>query len=228
MKVTVRCFASVRELLGASELELELADGATLAELERVLCERAPELRRLSFARAVNRAYAKGDAVLRDGDEVALIPPISGGDPRADRWRFELVDGPIDPRPLEDEVRTDRDGAIVTFAGVTRDHNDGRAVARLGYEAYDEMAHEVVERLFADVAARHEVGRMRVAHRLGDVPVGSASIVVVVAAPHRAPAFAACRELMDRIKAEVPIFKREFFADGGGSRWVGELPDAGG
>lgn len=226
MKITVRCFASVRELLGGELLEVDVPDGTTVEGLKRKLAEDAPALLRLPLAQAVNRAYAAPDRVLADGDEVAFIPPISGGDVgEPERLRFELVDGAIDARALEAECRTDRDGAVVTFAGVTRDHNDGQRVRALSYEAYAEMAGPVMDRILAEVTAAHEIGRVRVAHRLGDVPLGESSVVVVVAAPHRAPAFDACRAIMDRLKAEVPIFKKEHL-DGpdGGSRWVGDLP----
>lgn len=224
MKVTVRCFATVRELLGAESLDVELAEGTTVQGLLEQLAAGAPDLLRLPLARAVNRAYAPADRVLEDGDEVAFIPPISGGgDAPADA--FELVRGAIDPRVLEDVCRTDRDGAVVTFVGVTRNHHDGRSVRGLSYEAYPEMVESTMQKILAEVRVGRELGRIRVAHRLGDVPVGEASVVVVVAAPHRAPAFDACRELMDRLKAEVPIFKKEWFDDPeGGSRWVGELP----
>jgi molybdopterin converting factor subunit 1 len=224
MKVTVRCFASVRELLGAESLEVDLDEGTTVQGLLEQLATRAPDLLRLPLAHAVNRVYAPADRVLAEGDEIAFIPPISGGmgEPLD---VFTLVDGPIDPRALEDACRTDRDGAVVTFVGVTRNHHDGRAVRGLSYEAYAEMAEPVMQRIFAEIRIDRELGRMRVAHRLGDVPVGAASVVVVVAAPHRAPAFDACRELMDRLKAEVPIFKKEWFDEpDGGSQWVGELP----
>ena len=224
MKVTVRCFASVRELLGAESLDVEVEDGTTLQGLLEHLAERAPDLLRLPLARAVNRSYAPADRVLADGDEVAFIPPISGGmDAPLDG--FELVDGPLDQQALETACRTDRDGALVTFVGFTRNHHDGRAVRGLSYEAYGEMAEPVMLRILAEVRAGRELGRIRVAHRLGDVPVGEASVIVVVAAPHRAPAFDVCQEVMDRLKAEVPIFKKEWFDDpDGGSRWVGELP----
>lgn len=231
MKVTVRCFASVRELLGAERLEVEVPDGTTVEGLKAILAERAPALSRLPLAQAVNRGYAAPDRALADGDEVAFIPPISGGSDRADpgedppRVAFELVDGPLDARALEAACRTDGDGAVVTFAGVTRDHNDGQAVRGLCYEAYEEMARPVMERILAEALAAHEVGRIRVAHRLGEVPVGEASVLVVVAAAHRGPAFDACRAVMDRLKAEVPIFKKEWLdGPGGGARWVGELP----
>lgn len=223
IRVTVRCFAAVREALGADVLTVELPMGATVAELRAELVRRAAALAGLPVAYAVNRAYADPATVLRDGDEAALIPPISGGSPTA-RTAFVLQQEPLDPRALEAECRTDADGAVVTFAGTTRDHNDGAAVVSLAYEAYPEMAEQVVQRLMADACARFAITRVRVAHRLGLVPLGEASIVVVVSSAHRGPAFDACRWLMDRIKHEAPIWKREQLRDGGGSRWVGELP----
>lgn len=225
VKVNVRCFAMVRELLGRERLELDLPEGSTLVTLKEHLAKQAPDLLRLPFVMAVNQEYAQADQVLAEGDEVALIPPISGGDPAAERFRFDLSHEALDPRRLEDEVRQDADGAVVTFAGVSRDHNDGRAVAGLSYQSYEEMAHKVMLQLFAEVEAKFEIGRMRVAHRLGEVPIGAASVIVVVSSVHRGPAFDACRYLMDRLKATVPIFKQERFADSkGGSHWVGELP----
>lgn len=227
----MRLFASARELLGAESLDLELADGATVATAKEVLAERAPDFARLPLAQAVNRAYAADDAVLADGDELAFIPPISGGAPEPPRFAFSLHDGELDARALERACRSDRDGALCTFVGVTRDHNDGQRVKGLAYEAYAEMAEPVLLRICAEVVAAEEargreVGRIRVAHRLGEVPVGEASVVVVVAAPHRGPAFDVCHEVMDRLKKEVPIFKKEWLDDGSGeSRWVGELPD---
>lgn len=234
MKVTVRCFAMVRELLGADELEVEVADGTTLEGLKAQLGGDAPELLRMPLAHAVNQTYCQPEQVLQDGDEVAFIPPISGGAPGESAdvdatgtpWcRFELSPDPLDPRALEAETRTDHDGAVVTFAGVTRDHNDGARVRGLSYEAYAPMVEKVVAGILADARAAHEVSRIRVAHRLGDVPIGEASILVVVASAHRGPAFEAGRYVMDRLKAEAPIFKREWLeGPDGESRWVGELP----
>lgn len=221
MNVTVRCFAMVRELLGQDRLEVELPDGASVEDLLRKLADDSPELPRLPLAFAVNQAYAKSDHVLAEGDEVALIPPISGGEPV-----FTFSRETLDPRSLESSVRSDHDGAIVTFAGVTRDHNEGDRVRGLSYEAYEEMAVRVVEAIVADARQQFEIGAVRVAHRLGDVPIGEASILVVVASAHRGPAFDACRFVMDRIKREAPIFKREWLeGDDGQSRWVGELPE---
>ncbi|MCA8944192.1 MAG: molybdenum cofactor biosynthesis protein MoaE [Planctomycetes bacterium] len=223
MNVTVRCFAMVRDLFGAGEFEVELPDGATLEVLRTKLAERAPDLLRLPLAHAVNQEYCRTDRRLVDGDEVAFIPPISGGGESVSQ--FEFVREPIDARALEHQVRTDHDGAVVTFAGVTRDHNEGETVRGLSYEAYEEMAHRVVGRIMEDARAQFDVGRIRVTHRLGDVPIGEASIVVVVASAHRGPAFEGCRFVMDRIKAEAPIFKREWLeGPDGESRWVGDLP----
>jgi molybdopterin synthase catalytic subunit len=227
IRVTVRCFAAVREALGTDRLTVDLADGTTVDALRRQLGDGAPKLLRLPLAFAVNRDYSRGDRPLHDGDEVAFIPPISGGSGARDLYRLDLVHGALDPRALEAECRTDADGAMVTFAGTTRDHNDGAAVLSLRYEAYVEMANKVMCALFEDAIRRFPITRARVAHRLGEVPVGEASIVVVVTSPHRGPAFDACRWLMDRIKHEVPIWKLEQLRDGDGTRWVGDLPKPG-
>lgn len=222
MNVTVRCFAAAREALGQDLFECEVAPGTTVSALRATLLARAPALAAVRFVCAVNRAYARDDQELRAGDEVALIPPISGGAPA--RFAFAFVRGEIDARTLEHEVRTDHDGAVVTFTGVTRDHHEGAAVRTLHYEAYEAMAAELMRELFEAAARQFEIGRARVVHRLGEVPIGAASVVVVVAAPHRGAAFDACRFLMDRLKASVPVFKREVLAGDAGQRWIGELP----
>lgn len=228
VRVTLRCFAAVREALGTDALVVEVVAGTTLEGLRQKLAAGTPGLSRIPVAFAQNRDYARGDSVLRDGDEVAFIPPISGGSGANDPYRFELCDGPIDARRLEAECRTDADGAVVTFAGTTRDHNDGAAVVSLRYETYPEMAHKVMVGLFEAASRQFPITRARVVHRLGEVPVGEASVVVVVSSPHRGPAFDACRFLMDRLKSEVPIWKRELLRDGAGERWVGDLPRLGG
>jgi len=228
VRVTVRCFASVRELLGADALDVEVPAGTTVEGLRQQLGRDRPLLLRLPVAYAVNRDYARADRMLAPGDEVAFIPPISGGEGGAALYRFELHAGPLDARALEAECRSDADGAVVTFTGTTRDHNDGATVEALRYEAYPEMAQGVMCELFEATIKRYPVTRVRVAHRLGEVPVGEASVVVVVAAPHRGPAFDACRFLIDRLKGEVPIWKLERLRDGDAARWVGELPRPGG
>lgn len=224
LAITVRCFAAVRELLGAAELSLEVAAGTTVDGLRQLLAVDHPGLLRLPLAFAVNRDYARADTVLAAGDEVAFIPPISGGSGEAEVFRFELCTGPIDARALEADCRTDADGAVVTFTGTTRDHNDGAAVLSLRYETYPEMAQKVMRTLFEDTVRQFPITRARVAHRLGEVPVGEASVVVVVSSPHRGPAFEACRYLMDRLKHEVPIWKQEQLRDGAAVRWIGDLP----
>lgn len=222
--VTVRCFAAVREALGADELQLDVPAGTTVGGLRQLLIERAPSLARVPVAFAVNREYARAELQLSAGDEVALIPPISGGSGSRDLYRFDLVLGEIDARALEAECRTNADGAVLTFSGTTRDNNDGAAVVSLRYEAYAEMAQKVMCTLFEEAIKRFPITRARVVHRLGEVPVGQASVVVVVASPHRGPAFDACRFLMDRLKNEVPIWKQEQLRDGDTLRWVGDLP----
>ncbi len=222
--VTLRCFAAVREALGTDDMQVDVPRGTTVEGLRALLGQRTPQLLRVPVAYAVNRDYARADTVLADGDEVALIPPISGGAGGHELYRFDLSHAPLDARALEQQCRTDADGAIVTFTGTTRGDNDGAAVLSLRYEAYTEMAHKVMCGLFEEAIKRFPITRARVAHRLGDVPVGEASVVVVVASAHRGPAFDACRFLMDRVKNEVPIWKREQLRDADGVRWVGELP----
>jgi molybdopterin synthase catalytic subunit len=228
VRVTLRCFAAVREALGTDSLAVEVPTGTTLEGLRQKLAAEHPGLSRVPVAFAQNRDYARGDSVLRDGDEVAFIPPISGGSGARELYRFDLVHEPIDPRVLEAECRTDADGAVITFLGTTRDHNDGAAVQLLQYEAYPEMAQRVMCSLFEEALKRHPITRARVVHRLGEVPIGEVSVAIVVASPHRGPAFEACRFLIDRLKNEVPIWKREQLRDGDGSRWIGELPRRGG
>lgn len=224
MNVTLRCFAAVRELVGQDELSLELAEGVTVGGLLDELEARFPGVRSIPLARAVNRSYVDLDHVLQEGDEVAFIPPISGGSGEAPRAKFEFCSEPLERSAFEVGLRSDADGAIVSFAGVTRDHHEGQSVEGLSYEAYEEMAVEVGMRLLESVLERHEIRRAWVQHRLGPVPIGEASVLIAVASAHRGPAFAACAEVMDRIKKEVPIFKRETLRSGD-QRWVGDLPD---
>ncbi|MBL9079494.1 MAG: molybdenum cofactor biosynthesis protein MoaE [Planctomycetes bacterium] len=227
VRVTLRCFAAIREALGVESLLVEVPGGTTIEGLRQKLGAERPALLRIPVAYAVNRDYARAESVLRDGDEVAFIPPISGGSGARDLYRFDLVHGPIDPRALEVECRTDADGAVVTFLGTTRDHNDGAAVVHLEYEAYPEMAQRILCALFEEAIKRYPITRARVVHRLGVVPIGEASVAIVVASPHRGPAFDACRFLIDRLKTEVPIWKRERLRAADGERWIGDLPRPG-
>jgi molybdopterin synthase catalytic subunit/molybdopterin converting factor small subunit len=209
MQIRVRLFAALRERAGIAERQLELAEGASVADVWREL-ELGDEPPGIAYAR--NREYASRDTVLADGDEVALIPPVSGGG-------FRVTDGPLDLGALVDEVRDPSAGAIATFVGTTRDHSRGRTVAHLEYDAYPEMAEAEMARIAIAVGDRHAITRIAMAHRTGHVPIGEASVMIAVSAPHRAAALEACREAIDTLKQTVPVWKKEVFE--GGEEWIG-------
>jgi MoaE-MoaD fusion protein len=198
MRVTVRLFAGLRERAGTNELELDLPDGArvrdALAEVEEIAAG-------VPLVMAVNREYADAEAPLAAGDELALIPPVSGGAVTAP-W-VRVTDEPLSLDALAARVRDPGAGAVVTFAGVTRE------VARLEYEAYAEMAEERMAAIVAEAIARHGLRAAAAEHRVGDVALSEPSVIVAVSAPHRGEAFAGAREIIDRIKAEAPIWKKE-------------------
>jgi MoaE-MoaD fusion protein len=207
VEVTVRLFAMLRERAGTSELKLELPDGARVRDAIAALDGLAGGV---PVVMAVNREYAGEDALLDAGDELALIPPVSGGATAVAHAR--VTSEPLSLDALVERVRDPRAGATVTFQGVTR------AVERLDYEAYVEMAEQRIAAIVADAIERHALCGAAAEHRVGTVPLSEPSVAVAVSAPHRAEAFAAARELIDRIKAEAPIWKRE--VDGGEGRWV--------
>jgi MoaE-MoaD fusion protein len=202
MEVTVRLFAMLRERAGTGTLTLELPEPARVADALTALEGLADGL---PLVMAVNREYADGDAVLKPGDELALIPPVSGGEPY-------VTAAPLSLDRLVARVRDPRAGAVVTFQGVTRD------VERLEYEAYVEMAEVRIQAIVADAIERHGLTAAVAEHRVGDVPLSEPSVAVAVSAPHRGEAFAGAREIIDRIKAEAPIWKKE--VDGDDARWV--------
>jgi MoaE-MoaD fusion protein len=191
VKVSVRLFAGLREAAGRDELELELPDGARVADALAQVQHLAPGT---SLVLAVNREYAARDVVLVEGDELAVVPPVSGG---------EVVEGELSLDAVAARVADPRAGAVVTFSGVTRD------VDFLDYEAYAEMAGAKIDAIVAEAIERHGLCRAAADHRFGRVPLGEASVVVAASAPHRPEAFAGAREIIDRIKAEAPIWKRE-------------------
>jgi MoaE-MoaD fusion protein len=202
----VRLFAVLRELSGSEQVELELPSDASVADALRALSRvRGLEgvLERIPVQMAVNREYASRDTLLHAEDELALIPPLSGGASRA-----TVRDSPLDVQALLDEVRDPRAGAVVGFAGVTRE------VPVLDYEAYREMAGERIEEIVRECVERHGLCAAAAEHRVGAVALGEPSVVVAASAPHRAQAFEGAREIIDRIKAEAPIWKREHAADG--------------
>ena len=224
MRITVRLFAGVRERAGAGVMALSLPDGATVEEaVEAVLRELGGE--RVLPSRlltAVNEEYVRRDTVLLDGDELALIPPVSGGSGVRSPEAPEVVitEGVLDVAPVVERVRSDRDGCVVTFVGVTRDHNEGRRVRYLEYEAYRPMAERKMAEVIAEMKARWEIGSVAVAHRLGRVDIGETSLVVAVSAAHRGPAFEAVAYFVDELKKVVPIWKKEYFE--GGEVWIGD------
>jgi MoaE-MoaD fusion protein len=219
MTVTVRLFAVLRERVGSDSIEVELDDGATVAEALERLAER-PELsdllERMPVRMAVNRDYADGDTALSPGDELALVPPVSGGSPDS-QVHARVTDEPLSLETLSRLVSRPAAGAIVCFQGTTRE------VPELEYEAYAEMAEERIAVILVECIERHGLEAAAAEHRVGTVPLRETSVVVAVSAAHREQAFAGAREAIDRIKAEAPIWKRE--VDAAGSRWVeGTIP----
>ena len=213
MEITVRLFAMLRERAGAGEVALDLPDGARVADALRALEDLAAGL---PLVMAVNREYASEEHVLEPGDELALIPPVSGGSTRAAPW-VRVSSEPLSPEALTERVRDPRAGAVVTFQGVTRE------VELLRYEAYIEMAEERLGAIAREAVDRHGLCAAAVEHRIGEVPLSEPSVAVAVSAPHRGEAFAGAREVIDRVKAEAPIWKQE--VDQGEGRWVsGQAP----
>jgi molybdopterin synthase catalytic subunit len=211
MRVRVRLFAMLRERAGTGELELELPDGARVRDaLERLTDVAAG----MPVLMAVNREYADEDALLSPGDELALIPPVSGGEAAVTHAR--VTGDPLSLDALVALVRDPRAGAVVTFAGVTRE------VERLEYEAYAEMAEERIARIVEEAVAAHGLCAAAAEHRVGAVALGEPSVLVAVSAPHRPEAFAGARAIIDRVKAEAPIWKRE--VEGEDARWVEGTP----
>jgi MoaE-MoaD fusion protein len=207
--VVVRLFAGLRERAGTGERRVELPDGSTAGDVWAAL-ELGEEPRGLLYA--VNKEYAGRGRQLSDGDEVALIPPVSGGAVR-------LSEEPLDLAAAVAEVADERAGAIVTFIGTTRVESRGRTVIHLEYEAYEGMAERVMDGLTASLQERHDVCRVAIHHRVGRVGIGEQSVVIAVSAPHRHDALAACREAIDTLKETVPLWKKEVYE--GGEEWIG-------
>ena len=210
VRVAVKLFAALREQAGVRERELELADGARVDDVWPAL-GLGDEPRGLVYA--LNRAYVERSALLADGDEVALIPPVSGGD-------FVLSEAPLSLETVVAEVASDDAGAIATFVGTTRARSRGRDVVRLEYEAYEGMAESEMERIATVLRERHDVLEVAIHHRVGRVEIGETSVVIAVSAAHRAAALEACREAIDTLKQTVPLWKKELYV--GGEEWIGQ------
>lgn len=227
MHVTVKLFASLRELAGSSDLDEEFeGDSVTVAEFRERFAERVPALKPQleSVAIAVNEEYTRrGDAAIRDGDVVALIPPIAGG---ADQLaagenavapHFLCTDQMLDRDALRELVRTDAAGAVVLFEGIVRNHHEGHEVLRLEYEAYGPMAEKQLAGVAAEVLrdyANREVYDIAAHHRTGPMGIGDVSLLVAVSAAHRKDAFDAALRTVDRIKETVPVWKKEYGPNG--------------
>jgi MoaE-MoaD fusion protein len=207
MRVHVRLFAGLRERAGWSQRDLD--DVARVSDVWDALGlgDEPPGL-----LYAVNKAYVERDHELADGDEVALIPPVSGG-------AFLLSEQPLSLEAVVEEVASDEAGAIATFVGTTRIHSRGRTVTQLEYEAYEGMAEQVMAEIAAELKARYELCEVAIHHRIGRVGIGERSVVIAVSAPHRQAALAACKDAIDTLKERVPLWKKEVYA--GGEEWIG-------
>ncbi|MFQ5430618.1 MAG: molybdenum cofactor biosynthesis protein MoaE [Phycisphaerae bacterium] len=217
--IVVRFFGPARDLAGENEIRLTVPEGETVGNVAGLLSERYPKLgAALGIRLAVNRAYAAMNQVLADGDEVAVIPPVSGGAPTT---RVSLTQEEIDPRALAAEMLQDQAGAIASFVGVVRAEvsETGKDLAALEYHAYEEMAMEQMRAIRRRAGEKFEILDAAIVHRLGRLPRGETSIGVVVVAAHREAAFDACRWIVDRMKEDVPIWKKDCWADGSAS-WV--------
>jgi MoaE-MoaD fusion protein len=206
VSVTVRVFAGLRERAGWSEREIE-AGAVSEVWMQLGLGEEPPGL-----LYAVNQEYATPSTPLADGDEVAIIPPVSGGS-------FRLVDGPLDLGAVIAEVEDEHAGAIATFQGTVRRQSRGRQVIGLEYEAYAGMAEKVMTEIADGVKGRYELCEVAIAHRTGRCEVGEVSVAIAVSAPHRQDALSACRDVIDELKEHVPLWKKELYE--GGEEWIG-------
>ena len=221
MDVEVRYFAMIREIVGRSGERRAVVEGATAGDLFDALAAEYPRLERLKpmVLPMVNQAYVTVDHPLREGDEVAFIPPVSGGEAK----RFRIQSEPLDAREIESLAAGPGAGAVATFTGTVRDHGRGKSVTHLEYEAYAPAAELTLAQIGDEIGQRWAVEGIAIAHRVGSLAVGEASVVISVASAHRDEAFEACRYAIERIKEIVPIWKKEHYADG--AAWLGSEHD---
>ena len=209
MRIRVRLFAGLRERVGTGENEMELPEGTRASDVWELL-QVGPEPQGLAYA--VNREYVDREHPLTDGDELAIIPPVSGGS-------FLLTEEPLDVRAVMREVEADGVGAIASFVGTVRARSRDRDVLYLEYEAYEGMAEQVMADLAQTLKDKYDLCEVAIAHRVGRVEVADPSVAIVVSAPHRQDALAACAEAIDTLKNTVPIWKKEVYE--GGEEWIG-------
>jgi molybdopterin synthase catalytic subunit len=213
MRVRVLFFGRFKEIVGAAEDEAQVPDGARVEDVFNQYGSKHPELAgfRESAAAAVNQQFAEWGAALAAGDEVAFLPPVSGGEVRD---RMELVRAPIATVEIVASLKAPEDGAEVVFEGIVRNHSGGRTTLYLEYEAYEAMALAGMRAIVAEMRSRYPVDRAAMVHRLGRIEIGETAVLVVVSSAHRGAAFDACRFGIDELKRRVPIWKKEYFADG--------------
>ncbi len=221
MHIKLRFFASLRERLGRSEDSCEVPEGATVRTVWEALKREHPALVEVerSLAFAVAQEYVDGDHPLRDNDELALIPPVSGGVPTDSRLSCRITQDPIRLDELIAFVADPGAGAMATFVGTTRDNNEGRRVVRLEYECYPGMAEKEMAKIGQEVLERWPVKKVAMLHRLGRVDIGEASVAIAVSSGHRHAAFEACHYAINQLKETVPIWKKELYE--GGEVWIG-------
>ena len=215
MRITVKLFGRVREELGEKELALELPVGARVSQLRELLADRHPLFDEMGprIAVSVNLELTDLEAVLADGDEVAFLPPVSGGS-----GRCTISDQPLDEQEVVGRVAGDDTGGVVSFVGTVRNHARGQSIQSLEYEAYPEMAEREMQKIADQAAERWPGTRVAIAHRTGHLKIGDAAVVVVACAAHRGEAFDACRFAIDTLKRTVPIWKKEVAVSG--EYWV--------
>ncbi len=220
MKIRVRLFASVKDVVGQRELFLELPEGTTVAELLLRFTADHPRLAGLapSLMLAVNREYVEGTRKLAEGDEVAFIPPVSGG---ADL--FEVTEAPLSLDRLAAAVGQNTSGAVASFLGIVREFARGRQVRSLEYDAYPEMATAKMRQIGDEIRQQWPVDRIAMVHRIGRLTIGEASVAIAVSSPHRREALLACAYAIERLKEIVPIWKKEVWTDG--EEWIGSTVD---
>jgi molybdopterin synthase catalytic subunit len=216
MKVRVLYFGQLRELAKKREEQVEVPEGATVQQLFDRISDSFPPLRNFDdvIAIGVNQSFAAREHVLKDNDEVAMLPPVSGGAPAADEPFVHIQRERIVPHDIVPKYERPEDGAVVIFDGIVRNHSRNRQTKYLEYEAYEEMALKQMEALATEARAKFAIRNVAIVHRLGRLEIGESSVLIAVYSAHRAAAFEGCRWLIDTLKKTVPIWKKEFFVDG--------------
>jgi molybdopterin synthase catalytic subunit len=217
MRIKILFFGPTHDLTGVEEQQLEIPEGESVEGLWSRCSKRFPRLQEAAYSLlfAVNRELADRSRVLRDGDEVAFLPPVSGG--RSDDF-FVLTRQPISTAELAVALKASRDGAVVVFEGIVRDHSQGRRTLYLEYEAYEPMAVQMMQEIGREAKRQFDIDHIGIIHRLGRLEIGETSVAILVTSAHRRAGFAACQYAIDRLKQVVPIWKKEYFEDG--SLWA--------